>query len=129
MVLCEKFKFFLLHPLLYLLGSSLPDQLVSLQSISPGATSPTASALPLQSTHGIDQLAQVSVQSARLATQVPTSHPMNFVDSNEVKIDHNIGYQVGLNSAGASTLMNAVHGLNAACVKQEQDNVSSNPSR
>ncbi|XP_028392883.1 hepatocyte nuclear factor 4-gamma-like isoform X2 [Dendronephthya gigantea] len=83
-------------------GSTLPEQLASLQAMSPGQTSPslsvttpplgatppTLSAAPTinglaQSTHGIEQLAQASMQSARLVTQTSMYNAMNFnLDTN-----------------------------------------------
>ena len=101
---------------LYFLGSSLPDQLASLQAMSPGATSPTlgttdpnlgaaaptldptASTLGVtnsmnglaQSTHGMEQLAQASMQSPRLATQNPMYNTINFApDTNNVSLNSN----------------------------------------
>lgn len=111
-------------------GSSLPDQLASLHSLSPGPTSPTAGVAPTvgsvpsqpqTTTHGIDQLAQASMQSARLATQVPLFNTMNFVNGGEVN-SNGIGYGVAVNSPNPSELMTVLpNNQGVLLVKQEKD--------
>ena len=104
------------------LGASLPDQLASLQSMSPGSTSPSqpiaGGSTSLQQTHGIDQLAQASMQSPRLATQATLYNNLSFGDANEIN-RNGINYPLGLNTTDSSEIMNAVHGAAGTNIKQE----------
>ena len=115
----------------YVIGSTLPDQLASLHAMSPGATSPTLGATPTvnnlaQSTHGMEQLAQASLQSARLATQNPLYNTINF-DANNMNLNGNglPGYTpVDINSPEAANpeVIQAIRSQGIPLVKQEKDN-------
>lgn len=101
--------------------------------MSPVSTSPSPGGIPVsalssQPTHGIDQLAQASLQSARLGTQTPL-YPVNYVEGNEVN-SNGMTYPIGLTPPDtSSTLITAVNNHGAAHIKQEKDNLSSNSQR
>lgn len=132
----------------------MPEQLASLQAMSPGQTSPTLGvttpplgatpptlgATPIinglaQSTHGIEQLAQASMQSPRLVTQTSMYNAMNFnLSTNNVNLNGSCppAYPaVSINSsevvANPGEVLQLVRNQGISHVKQEKKNKGTLP--